>query len=512
MRQRLKLILLSALIVFTSSCSGNKSVSSGTAASASSETTVTVTEAKTSPETEITAVSEEEITSASEETSAVAAEEPSELMKQYSGDDTELKGTYAEAEKKGDLPAVHISTYNDEEILSKEEYVSAVVDVINCGEEYRLTAEGGVKVRGNSTAEGEIKPYRIKFDKKQNMLGLHGGEEYKSWVLLLSQWNLVPDYTGFALAEAIFGGEYYSSDCTYVDLYINGKYIGLYLLCEQNQAAKGRVDVYEPKEDETGTSIGYFVEIDNYASEEEGPYFNIDLSNVQFTDIEGKTSCLPNRNYTVKSDTTSKEQVDFISKYIRGVFKIMYEAVENGKILAFDGAYNVVSGADVYDSPKKAVEAVIDLDSVVNTMILQELVHNYDVGNGSFYMAVDFSENSRYERLTFLAPWDFNWGYDGETHGKYYAGAFQEAANNIDRSNPWLTVIMKADWFRDMIKEKWAELDNGESLKPVLNEILETIKTLDNYVGEEKWKLDSGRNVVAFVKGRINWLNTRWSE
>ncbi len=52
-----------------------------------------------------------------------------------------------------------------------------------------LTYGGGdplkckIKVRGNWTTSYGKKSLRIKFDKKQNILGLHGGEKYKNWVL-----------------------------------------------------------------------------------------------------------------------------------------------------------------------------------------------------------------------------------------------------------------------------------------------------------------------------------------
>ena len=59
-------------------------------------------------------------------------------------------------------------------------------------------ASAGIKVRGNSSAYyGDVSqilankvPYRIKFDKKTNMLGLNNGAECKSWVLLKSDWEL----------------------------------------------------------------------------------------------------------------------------------------------------------------------------------------------------------------------------------------------------------------------------------------------------------------------------------
>lgn len=378
-----------------------------------------------------------------------ASPEVQELIQQYNDKQAELAEFTAKIEKQMELPSIHITTYNNQRILSKEEYVESVIDVFNCDEQYHLTAQGGVRVRGNSTASGSEKPYRIKFDKKQNMLGLHDGMKFKSWVLLRSQWNVISDYMGFSLAETIFDGEYYSSDCTFVNVYINERYMGLYLLCEQNQATEGRVEVYEPEKDETRTDIGYFLEMDNYANADEDPFFTLDYEGKEFTDIEGKTQVFSADDFSIKSEITCDQQKDFAAKYLAGVFKIMYEAVENEAVMMFDSDYNVVSAEGVYATPKQAVEAVMDLDSVVNTMILQELVHNYDVGAGSFFMAVDFSEQSKYERLTFLAPWDFNWAYSEETHGRYYAGAFQKPVHDMyDRSNAWLTVIMQADWFR----------------------------------------------------------------
>ena len=443
---------------------------------------------------------------------ADASPEVQELIQQYNDKQAKLAEFTAKIEKQMTLPSIHITTYNNQRILSKEEYVESVIDVFNCGEEYQLTAQGGVRVRGNSTASGSEKPYRIKFDKKQNMLGLHDGMKFKSWVLLRSQWNVISDYMGFSLAETIFDGKYYSSDCTFVNVYINERYMGLYLLCEQNQATEGRVEVYEPKKDEIHTNIGYFLEMDNYANADEDPFFTLDYEGKEFTDIEGKTQVFSADDFSIKSEINCEQQKDFAAKYLAGVFKIMYEAVENQAVMMFDSDYNVVSAEGVYDTPKQAVEAVMDLDSVVNTMILQELVHNYDVGAGSFYMAVDFSEQSKYERLTFLAPWDFNWAYSEETHGRYYAGAFQKPVHDMyDRSNAWLTVIMQADWFREMLKDKWAELGNGDALKDTILNVRNTAQGLRNDIGAETWRIDSAMDIVAFVKGRISWLNTQWS-
>lgn len=435
----------------------------------------------------------------------------SEMEEQYNAKSAELADFFNKVCEEKDFPAINITTLDEKKILSKDEYVTSVIDVFNCDEKYLLSAEGGVKVRGNSTAEqGDEKPYRIKFNDKHNMLGLNGGKEFKSWVLLRSYWNLAPDYMAFNLARGIFNGEYYSSDCKYVNLYLNGEYAGIYLLAEQNQAAKGRVEVAEPKADEAPEDIGYFIELDNYADDEH-PYFTVLHNKGEFTDITGETRTFKDKEYSVKSDTTSEEQLEFIEKYTNGVFEILWEAVQNNTPVMFDENYNIVPANGVYSTPKESVEAVIDLDSAVNMLILEELVHNYDVGAGSFYMAVDFGKKSKYERLTFTAPWDFNWAYYEETDGRYYAGAFQRIMDD-DRTNPWFTVLMKADWFREMVKEKWSELDENNLLENVTKQVSEDLRLLENDLGENAWSIDAAMQIVDFVNGRIKWLNTVWSE
>ena len=51
-------------------------------------------------------------------------------------------------------------------------------------------------------------------------------------------------------------------------------------------------------------------------------------------------------------------------------------------------------------TPFEAVDDLLDLESLADMLILEELVQNYDVGAGSFYMAVDFTADSRYRKLT----------------------------------------------------------------------------------------------------------------
>lgn len=436
---------------------------------------------------------------------------PSAVVLQHKEKSGELETLYKSISDKKDFPAINITTLDGERIRSGDKYVESVVDVFNCGDEYVLSAEAGVKVRGNSTADqGDEKPYRIKFKKKQNMLGLHGGSEYKSWVLLRSMWNLAPDYMGFSLARAIFEGKYYSSDCAYVNLYLNGKSAGVYLLCEHNQAAEGRVEVVEPTGSERPDRIGYLLELDNYPDEKDHPFFSVVHGTENFTDITGESRTFVEKCYSIRSDTTTGAQRDFIAEYIDSVFKILLAAAD-GRLLMLNESYELVSAEGVYSDPKETVEAVIDTGSLANMLILEELVQDYDVGEGSFYMAVDFSEHSIYPRLTFLAPWDFNWGYTEDPSGGYYACAFQKPANGNDRSNAWFITAMKQEWFGDVVKEKWRSLRERKALIGVTKAVKAHTATLANDLEDEAWRTDHAAEICSYVNQRIRWLDKQWN-
>ena len=406
-------------------------------------------------------------------------------------------------------PCIHIITENGQPVLSRETYVPAVVKVFNCDQAYEMTEEAGVRVRGNSTAEqGEEKPYRIRFGKKQNMLGLHNGLKYRNWVLLRTYWHLCPDYMGFRLAGAIFEGKYYCSDCMFVNLYLNGKDLGVYLLCEQNQAAKGRMDVCEPEEGETRTDVGYLLEMDNYPDDEH-PGFEIG-EKMFVEDIMGRKRVLLGKHYAIKSDIRSREQEQHIRNWLTGAYNVLYEAASTGQAMKLDGQLKMVP--DERMTAFEAVNELLDLESLADMLILEELVQNYDVGAGSFYMAVDFSAGSRYRKLTFLGPWDLSWGYIEPPDGGYYACTFQNHIQGMDNSNPWFVLAMKLEGFREIVRARWKALSDSGVLRDTVRRVLADIEGLAGDLGEENaGKLSEGRKIVEYVNARIRWLDGRWN-
>jgi hypothetical protein len=150
-----------------------------------------------------------------------------------------------------------------------------------------------VKVRGNWTTVYDKKPLRIKFTEKQNLLGLNGGAEFKNWVLLAGakDISLSRDKAAFQLAKALYAEDgFYAADAQFAEVKINGEYWGVYLLTEQQEAKKNRVNISTPKQDETDIYTGYFLEFDGYYyAEDPMQQFKMDYAgNAPLTPFDGE--------------------------------------------------------------------------------------------------------------------------------------------------------------------------------------------------------------------------------
>lgn len=416
-----------------------------------------------------------------------------------------------------ELPIISVNT-GGKEILSRDEYVDCAIDVFNCEEAQVLEgAFAGIRVRGNSSAfYGDVDqirvnkvPYRIKFESKTNLLGMNDGAKCKSWVLLKSDWDLIRNDIALRFGRTIIGDNTFCTDARFVHLYVNNEFQGVYLLCEQNQVNKNRVNITEPEEGYRGTDIGYYLELDNYVwLDPETPNVWIDYGGYTVTDIEGETRQFVPTEYSIKNDVYSQEQIDFAGKYLSNVFEIVYRACEKGEYLTFDQNYDLV--ASEFDNAEDTLNAVMDMQSVVDMYLLYEIVHDYDCGEGSFYMCVDFAKDSKCPKLQFTSPWDFNWTYEGSTD-RYWAAAFCEQSfvdEAGDRSNPWFIIFAKQDWFMAMAREKWTALQSKGLINACVEEEISILEAYRNDLNKgNDGAVDSAYLLLEWIESRISWMD-----
>ncbi len=377
--------------------------------------------------------------------------------------------------------AKSIASWNHGYTIPPEPYYEACTVTVTdtAGKVTVDNAPAQVKVRGNWTTKNDKKPLRIKFDEKQPMLTMNGGAELKNWLLLAEykDISMLRNKTAFQLAKELYAEDgFYCSDAMFVEVTINGEYWGMYLLAEQQQINKDRVNITKAEEGYTGTDIGYLMEYDGYFNNEDklNQFLCSYNGNAELVPFDGKGGSGKTHKplvteelvgISIKSDIYSQEQHDFIASFVNNAYKIMYEAAYNDKAYAFNESYTEIAETDKL-TPEEAVRAVVDVNSLAEIYILEELACDADIYWSSFFFDVDFGEGGA-KKLVFEAPWDFDSALGNKDRcpkgeGFYCANIIYDVNGQYRFINPWLSVLMYEDWYTDIIREKWtAAYDSG---------------------------------------------------
>lgn len=418
------------------------------------------------------------------------------------------------------------------------EYEKCQVSIVNCEEKYAFSkVDASIKVRGNATASKVKKPFNLKFDNKINLLGLNNNNKFKSWVLnaTFADESSLRDLTAYYLSKQIFGYDHlYSTDTTFVELYLNNTYWGLYLLQEKQQVNKNRVNIDDvekrsPEGSYSGTDIGYYFEFDGYAKDEKNrgstdPIFNISYNDYKYLKTYSKTQFKPlNTNfylnkdgtgiaYTLHSNIYSNNQLKYITNYVDKVYIILYEAIYNKRYYVFDEEYNkLIERKDLnsYD----VINKVVNIDSFVDKFILEEILCNPDL-YWSQYFQVDMSLSGD-KKLAFTSNWDYDAALVNNGHGEmtgYFT--FQQYYTKVNRFNPWFHFLPHEKWFIDLVKAKWNQLVEHQVFYNALHYIDEFKINYSKYYkrDKERWNHTEDaevqqNNLFNYLLNRLNNLN-----
>ena len=405
---------------------------------------------------------------------------------------------------KAELPRVDIKTENGVAITSKENYVKSTISLSGCEEQYIFTdSPAGVRVRGNSTAAAAKKPYRIKFDTKQSFLGLNDGNQFKSWCLMADYYDgsMLRTWATFKFAEVLLENKYYSADCTHVEVYINGQYNGVYLLCEQTQIDNDRIDIPEKKDGDTSLAIGYLLVGQGGRTDE--PETVVVYPGIDVYDRTGAKRHFGSMNFALSGSEYTKEQKDYVSDYVSGVFKVVAKALYENDYYSLTRQGQLVKktnfkGKTTQEKQIETIEAVFNIESAVAMCVLDEIAKNLDAM--TFNMYVDLSPTGD-GRLTLAAPWDFDFAmantHYSTTHGTsgFYATNF--SVSDGMRTNLWYVMLGSIDWFEEMCRDLWKE--HYAELKSIAFETYLMSYTYQDAFNRDytKWGLPANRQLIG---------------
>ena len=374
---------------------------------------------------------------------------------------------------------------------------------------------GTMKVRGNQTAGWRKKGFRIKFDKKRNVMGLNNGGKFKKWVLLADAKDtcLIRSAIGLYVAREICKTENQIWVCDYtpVTVYLNDQYWGYYYLGEQKEVKDGELSQRVRLEEVTGgegVDIGYCFELDHYADAagspddssefkkgaDGDPTFRMNYSpSVSQGHPSGPLATGSVHTYTMLSDisdgptnehvqadyssvenngkprsgatkTSNSAQLSFIRDRMEALYQVLYYAVNNNQAKEIDENNNVISSS-------KSVEEVIrqhfDVDSWVDALILHAYTVAPDLGYSSFYMSYDNTPTGDH-KLRFDCPWDFDSNF-GNRNNFYVDGKTDTYVENT--YNTWLYQLYKLSFIKNAVKTKWNALREAQMFENMFHMI-----------------------------------------
>ena len=261
------------------------------------------------------------------------------------------------------LPIVYVDTQNGWAINSKETFVPAALRIEGT-EEYEgledVTCE--IRGRGNTTWEWPKKPYLVKMEKKQGVLGM---PKHKRWVLLANFMDRTLMRNLVSMKVASLTRLDWTPRCVPVELVLNGVHKGSYLLIEQVRVDKNRVNITEMEPtDNDGEAVtgGYLLELDFHYDNE-----------VQWGDPHG--GCVQwGRNGGIPFGVKYPDEDDLTSQQLTYIKNYVYETAE-------------VLYGDNFTDPENGYAKYIDVDSFIDYWIVFEVMGNHELGNpGSVYM------------------------------------------------------------------------------------------------------------------------------
>lgn len=353
-------------------------------------------------------------------------------------------------------------------IDSKEVYVGCSVSVTNTDAEYCFeNLTGKIKGRGNSTWEMDKKPYKLKFDRK---IDLFGNGSAKTWTLIANHCDqsLIRNHLVYTLAEQFSTLENTTKIFT-VDLYLNGEYNGVYLVCEQNETGTNRVDIDESLD---YVDTGYLIELDARAPSE---------------GVEGEDYfVLGTESYAIKGPDTedenfTSEHFDFIQAYMTDA----YAALLSGNF--------------------ETVREYLDVDTFVDAYVIHELIGMVDVGFSSFYLHKDAGGKLKAGPLWDMDVSAGNCDYHPDAIRTDYLWA---------RTNQWYKMLLRYTQFKDLVRNRLQSFDYQGFIDQEISEILKYEEaynanfTVWNILGKTVWPNPPEIATISTWRGHVEYLQS----
>ena len=438
------------------------------------------------------------------------------------------------------LPVIYLNLDNGEKITDRETWKNGVMRIRNtddysaCPNLY--TEVGGdirLKGRGNSTwwqFQTQKRAYSLKLNHKTALFGMDASKEWTLLANFMDRSNLRNKFA-YDLSGRL-GMEF--SDSTFVNLYLNGNYQGVYQLCEKPSAP---IEEWDELGEEFAEAIIEQNHITGSAADQ--------LIDAAKNDLSWMTEPVW-RGHTV-ADYIDLSQRDICGNYL---FEYDYYYDEPSKFKTHAGVPLNIRSPEALHTNSTAMKrlknyiqqfenalvsdsfineqghhysAYVDMQELVDYYIVNALIKNVEFGYKSMYFYLD-----EYGILHMGPCWDYDW-----SSGNHFLGAAPNPEAWYDdwraSTNTWYHELYGDPYFVSLVQERWFEI------LPIIEDEICRLGLWENYLSaasdlerevylaledEHDYRRQSGDYSFAdeveefrqFLTKRVAWMNKQFAK
>lgn len=396
---------------------------------------------------------------------------PYELTCRVAGENPETRITFM---KSDNIPTMYIDTRSGNmDYIHKKKGNEETGKIRLYTEEGKIDYTGNldkISGRGNATwTNSPKKPYNIVLQKAGDLLEMGAAQK---WILLANALDDTNLRNKIVLDFAKAIDLAYSPQGEWVDLYLNGEYAGLYLLCERNEVHPQRVDL--------STSGSFLVS----------------------TDLE---------------ERLAQKKVDYIKTDNQIALRLHYAAISEEKIrTVFQSAENAILAEDGIDPvTRKNWKELIDAESWAKKYLLEEAFGNLDAGLNSQFYYYDGNDN---DKKIYAGPvWDYDMCMGNPRNeglkypSQYFAGRKHIWGNDVS----WLFELYQKDDFEKLVKDFYVQY-RTMLIDMVENRVSTYAYNIRNaaYMNAQRWNTSDEigfdeyvENLQEYMRQRVSFLD-----
>ena len=390
-----------------------------------------------------------------------------------------------------DLPAIHISL-NDctlEEIHDGATGIPYEGNTLDLdGKEYTNVR---VKGRGNSSWKMPRRSYQIKLHNRDSVIGM---DPAKKWLLIANyaDASLMRNKLMYDLAAQMMD---FAPQSEFADLWIDGDYRGVYLVCQRIATAKTSLNLKSEQ--------GILAEIDTFYWHDADSYFKSNYSPAVFTLKDSPADDME------KEDSLARKSFSDFEDDVRRFEDLLYAEEKDWE----------------------QISSMINVDSFVAFYLLEEFSENPDSCRTSLYIYQDGPND-----VLHMGPvWDFDKALGYAQKGKYGGDPERDYVSNIqeymgtENDCTWYTELLKIPEFQDAVQEYYQTtardvfLSSGQLIEDYRHRIAKSAEYTESIWPVAEIAENCGHDPVQFscwndavdylknwTKKRIQYFDQKW--